>query len=57
MRTLIAMALMCTLGAVTALALVHLGPRVTGLTIAVLAAGVVAAGLLQAVRTGPGGGR
>jgi hypothetical protein len=57
MRTLIAMALMCTLGAVTALALVHLGPRVTGLTVAVLAAGVVAAGLLQAVRTGRRGER
>lgn len=50
MRTLIAVALACTIGFVAAQALIHYGPRHTGLTVAVIAALVLVVELVNAVR-------
>lgn len=50
MKLLLATAIMSTIGVVCVLALLHVGPHATGLVVAGLAASVLVAGCLRAVR-------
>jgi uncharacterized membrane-anchored protein len=50
MRTLIAVAFACTVGFVGTMALIHYGPRHTGITVAIIAALVLVVELVNAIR-------